>query len=57
MQKYKTSLYEGHQKKLFNPVNQLQKRREQRLKKMEQNSKRRKAEILQKQLDRFEWYT
>jgi hypothetical protein len=23
---------------------------------MEQNSKKRKAEILQKQLDRFDWY-
>ena len=54
MQKYKTSLYEGHQKKIFNPVNQLQKRREKRLKKIEQNSKKRKAEILQKQLDRFD---
>lgn len=43
MQKYQVSLYEGHQKKIFNPVNQLQKRRENRLKKMEQNSKKRKA--------------
>lgn len=43
MQSYKQSLYEGHQKKIFSPVNELQKRREKRKKKMEQNSKKRKA--------------
>lgn len=52
--KYKESLYLGHQKKIFSPVNQLQKRRDQRRKKMDQNSKKRKAEILQKDLKRFE---
>lgn len=56
MQSYKQSLYQGHQKKIFSPVNELQKRRDKRKKKMEQNSKKRKAEVLQKQLERFEWY-
>jgi|JI10StandDraft_1071094.scaffolds.fasta_scaffold944910_2 hypothetical protein len=48
IQKYKESIYLGHQKKIFSPVNQLQKRRDQRRKKMDQNSKKRKAEIIQK---------
>ncbi len=54
MQKYKESIYVGHQKKIFSPVNELQKRREKRKKKIDQNSKKRKAEILQKKLERFE---
>lgn len=32
--KYKQGLYQHHQKKLFNPVNELEKRREKRMKKM-----------------------
>jgi len=32
----------------------LQKRRDKRMKKMEQNAKRRKAEIIQKDINRFE---
>ena len=55
MQKYKKGLYEHHQKKLFKPVNEMEKRRERRKDKMEQNSKKRKAEIKQKNLDRFDW--
>ena len=47
-------MYKHHQKKLFNPVDQLEKRREKRKDKMEKNSKKRKAEILQKKLDRFD---
>ena len=54
MQKYKESIYVGHQKKIFNPVKEMQKRREKRKNKMEQNAKKRKAEIRQKDLDRFE---
>ena len=34
MKKFKEGLYRGHEKKLFNPVNMLQKRRDQRKKKM-----------------------
>lgn len=55
MQKFKEALYKGHEKKIFNPVNELQKRRDKRMKRMEQNAKRRKAEVTQKNsLDRFE---
>jgi hypothetical protein len=55
MQKYKESLYRGHEKKIFNPVNELQKRRDKRMKRMESNAKRRKSEVNQKNsLDRFE---
>ncbi len=43
MSKYKTSLYEGHKKKIFRSVNELQKRRDKRNKKMEQNRKKQKA--------------
>ena len=32
--KYKQGLYQHHQKKLFNPVNEMEKRREKRMKKM-----------------------
>lgn len=52
--KYKDSLYRGHEKKLFNSVNELQKRRDKRMKRMESNAKKRKAEVLQKNLERFE---
>jgi hypothetical protein len=54
MQKYKETLYKGHEKKIFNPVNELQKRRDKRMKKMEQNAKRRKLEVIQKKLEQFE---
>lgn len=54
MQKYKESIFIGHQKKLFNPVKEMQKRREKRKSKMEQNAKKKKLEIRQKDLDRFE---
>lgn len=34
IQKYKEALYKGHEKKVFNPVNELQKRRDKRMKQM-----------------------
>lgn len=54
MQKYKQNLYTIHQKKLFSPESELQKRRDKRMKKMDDNSKKRKAEITQKNMDRFD---
>lgn len=55
IQKFKEGLYLHHQKKIFNPVSELAKRREKRKDKMEANAKKRKAEVIQKKnLDRFE---
>ena len=39
IQKYKESLYKIHEKKIFNNVNELQQRRDKRMKKMEMNKK------------------
>lgn len=54
MQKYKEGLYRGHEKKIFNSVNEMQKRRDRRMKKMEMNAKKRKQEVVQKKLEQFE---
>ena len=48
MQKYKNNTYKVQEKKLFSSVNEMQKRRDKRMKKMEENAKKRKAEITQK---------
>ena len=42
IQKYKESLYRVHEKKIFNNVNELQQRRDKRMKKMEMNKKKSK---------------
>lgn len=34
MQKFKESMYKKHEKTIFNPVDQMEKRRERRMKKM-----------------------
>ena len=54
IQKYKSNLFEIHQKKLFNPAKEMEKRREKRRDKMDSNRKKRKQEIRQQNMDRFD---
>ena len=54
MQKFKKSIYDVHIKKIFNPVKEMEKRREKRRDTREKNAKKRKNQILQKNMERFE---
>ena len=54
MQKYKASIIRTQERTIFNPINLMEKRREKRMKRMEQNTRDAKKQIIHK--NHTKWY-